>query len=287
MECYRIITSRYHHRFYLMSKKINGFVIYLTLIFFVFSFFIISQSAYAEKDLSLKKTVDVKSQVLLETLSNLQSYPQIFPEYIKSVELMGDKSAKFNVGSNGIFFDVQTQYTQYPGGNYVVEVTSGDLKGSRIITTLQKTWGFDGTPDGGTVVNMEVLLQTSGMLSLLAPFIPDQTILSNLDTGLDKFATYAKSNPETHTTLQDESWIKKDAKLWSQGSIDDTTFVLGIQYMIKHGMVKIPQAQQDFQSLQIPSWVKTNAAWWADGKISDEDFDSTMQYLIASKIIKI
>ncbi len=287
MGCYRIITSRYRHLLTLMPKKTNGFSIYLPLIFVVFTFFMISQSAYAEKDLSLKKTVDVKSQVLFEALSNLQNYPQIFPDYIKSVELTGDKSAKFNVGSNGIFFDVQTQYTQYPDGSYVVEVTSGDLKGSRITTTLQKTWGFDGTPNGGTIVNMEILLQTSGILSLIAPSIPDQAILSNLDTGLDKFATYAKSNSETQATLQDESWIKEDAKLWSQGSVDDTTFVLGIQHMIKDGMVKMPKTQQDVQSLQIPSWVKTNAGWWADGKISDGDFDSTMQYLIDSKIIKI
>ncbi|MBI3622736.1 hypothetical protein HY212_01475 [Candidatus Pacearchaeota archaeon] len=33
----------------------------------------------------------------------------------------------------------------------MVEVTSGDLKGSKITTILQKTWGFDGTSDGGTI----------------------------------------------------------------------------------------------------------------------------------------
>ena len=92
-----------------MSKKLDGFSICFLLILFVFSFIMISQSAYADKELNLKKTVDVKSQVLLGTLSDLQSYPQIFPEYIKSVELIDKNSAKFNVGSNGIFFDVQTQ----------------------------------------------------------------------------------------------------------------------------------------------------------------------------------
>jgi hypothetical protein len=44
------------------------------------------------------------------------------------------------MGSNGIFFDVQTQYTQDPDRRYVVEVRS-DLKESRIITT-PKNIGF-------------------------------------------------------------------------------------------------------------------------------------------------
>jgi ribosome-associated toxin RatA of RatAB toxin-antitoxin module len=271
----------------LISKKLKVFGIYFSLILFVFSFLIISQPAYAEKELSLKKTVDVKNQVLLETLSNVQSYPQIFPEYIKSVELTGTDTAKLNVGSNGIFFDVQTQYTQNPDGSYVVEVTSGDLKGSKITTTLQKTWGFDGTPDGGTMVNMDMVLQTSGMLSLLAPSIPDQTILSNLGAGLDKLALYAKNKSETQSVVKDKSQIKNDAVLWSKGSINDTAFALEIQNVTKYGMLKMSQSQQDSSFIQIPSWIKTNAVWWAEGKISDEDFDSTIQYLIDSKIMKV
>src|SRR6267143_2355748 len=287
MECYQMIISKNQQVHTLMSNLKIGFSINFVIIIILLSFCIICTPAFAEKDLSLTKTVDVKEQILLWTLSDLQNYPQIFPEYIKSVELIDDKTAKFNVGSNGIFFDVETQYSHQSDGSYVVEVTSGDLKGSRIMTTLKKTWGFDGSADGGTIVNMEILLKPSGMLSLIAPSIPDQMILSNLGTGLDKFAAYAKSTSQMQSTAQDESWIKKDAKYWSQGSISDPTFALGIQYMIQHGMVKISQTQQDFSLSQIPSWVKTNAGWWADGKISDADFDSTIQYLIDSKIMKI
>ncbi|HYL65584.1 MAG TPA: hypothetical protein VEU72_00355 [Nitrosopumilaceae archaeon] len=268
-----------------MTKALNDFRVYFTLILFVFSFLIISQSAYAEKDLSLKKTVDVKNQVLLETLSNIQDYPQIFPQYIKSVELTGIDTAKLNVDSNGIFFDVQTKYTQNSDGSHVVEVTSGDLKGSKIVTTLQKTWGFDGTPDGGTIVNMEMVLQTSGILSLLAPSIPDQAILSNLDSSLDKFASYTKSKSETQSVIK--SQIKNDAILWSKGSINDATFASEIQSITKYGMVNMSQSQQDSNFIQIPSWIKTNAVWWAEGKISDKDFDSTVQYLINNKIMKV
>ena len=169
----------------------------------------------------------------------------------------------------------------------MVEVTSGDLKGSKIITSLQKTWGFDGTTNGGTIVNMKISLQTSGMLSLLAPSIPDQAVLSNLDTDLAKFATYAKNKSQNQSILKDQSHIKNEAMLWSKGSIDDKAFAVEIQHMIKYGIVKVLQIKQDTNSMQIPSWIKTNAGWWADGKISDEDFDSTIQYLISSKIMKV
>src|SRR6267378_7357309 len=184
--CQRIISKNQQVHTLMHNLKI-GFSINFAIIITLFSFCIIFTPAFAEKELILTKTVDVKDQLLLETLSDLQSYPQIFPEYIKSVGLIDDKTAKFNVGSNGIFFDVETQYSHQSDGSYVVEVISGDLKGSRMITTLQKTWGYDGSADGGTIVNMEILLNTSGMLSLIAPTVPNQMILSNLDRGLDKF----------------------------------------------------------------------------------------------------
>ena len=288
MENYQRATSKNQQvRTLMPNLKIYGFSINFVIIIILFSFCIIFTPAFAEKEISLKKTVGVKDHVLLDTLSDLQSYPEIFPEFIKSVELIDDKTAKFNVGANGIFFDVETQYSHQPDGSYIVEVISGDLKGSRITTTLQKTWGFDGTTDGGTIVDMEILLESSGMLSLITPSIPDQMILSNLDSGLDKFVTHAKSKSEMQSKVQDESWIKKDAMDWSQGTIDDSTFALGIQYMVQQGVIKMPQTHQDFGFSQIPSWVKTNAKWWADGKISDEDFQSTIQYLIDTKIMKI
>jgi len=287
MESYQRAISKNQQLHTLMSDLKISFSINFAIIITLFLFCIIFTPAFADKELSLTKTVDVKDQLLLETLSDLQSYPQIFPEYIKSVELIDDKTAKFSVGSDGILFDVETQYSHQPDGSYVVEVTSGDLKGSMITTTLQKTWGYDGSADGGTIVNMKILLKPSGLLFLVIPSIPDQNILSNLDAGLDKFVAHAKSKSEVQSTVQDDSWIKKNAMYWSQGSIDDATFALGIQYMVQHGTIKMPQPQQDFGISQIPSWVKTNAKWWADGKISDEDFDSTIQYLIDNNMMKI
>jgi len=35
------------------------------------------------------------------------------------------------------------------------------------------------------------------------------------------------------------SWIKKSAGWWADGLVDDDSFIEGIQYMIKEGIIKI------------------------------------------------
>jgi hypothetical protein len=36
------------------------------------------------------------------------------------------------------------------------------------------------------------------------------------------------------------SWIKNNAGWWADGSIDDSSFVQGIQFLIQEGIMKIP-----------------------------------------------
>ncbi len=85
------------------------------------------------------------------------------------------------------------------------------------------------------------------------------------------------------------SWVKNNAKWWSQGQIGDDQFVQGIQYMIQQGIIQIPSTQQGAGNAtqQIPAWIKNNAGWWASGQISDDQFVQGLQYMITSGIIKI
>ncbi|MFB5637647.1 MAG: peptidase, partial [Nitrosarchaeum sp.] len=85
------------------------------------------------------------------------------------------------------------------------------------------------------------------------------------------------------------SWVKNNAGWWANGSIDDNSFVQGIQFLIKDGIIKIPKTTQGASSTnsQIPSWVKNNAGWWADGSISESDFIKGIQFLIQQGIMKI
>jgi len=85
-------------------------------------------------------------------------------------------------------------------------------------------------------------------------------------------------------------WVRGNAEWWAQGAIDDSDFVSGIQYLIKEGIMTIPETEQGTtgdDSGEIPSWIKNNADWWAQGLITDDDFVKGIQYLVEQGIIVI
>src|SRR5579875_17824 len=100
----------------------------------------------------------------------------------------------------------------------------------------------------------------------------------------------AKDNSATATTVNVPtipSWIKYDAKWWSQGQISDDDFVKGIQFLISSGDLKGGFTNgMAPQSDEIPSWVKSESGWWASGTISDTEFTSSLQYLINQGVLK-
>jgi hypothetical protein len=95
----------------------------------------------------------------------------------------------------------------------------------------------------------------------------------------------------TQTTEKTEipEWIKNNAGWWANNQIDDTSFVQGIQFMIKNKILNIPATAQGSGSgmNQIPSWIKSNAGWWASGQIDDNSFIQGIQYMIKEGIIRI
>ena len=83
-------------------------------------------------------------------------------------------------------------------------------------------------------------------------------------------------------------WIKNNAGWWADGTIDDISFVSGIEWLISNGIIEVPStAVSGTAELIIPSWVKNNAGWWADEQISDDDFVNAIQYLIQVGIITV
>ncbi len=125
-------------------------------------------------------------------------------------------------------------------------------------------------------------------------------------TGLDYNAKYAgigsgiieigpslakttPPTPEVQPPTAIPSWIKNNAGWWADGSIDDSSFVQGIQFLIKEDVLKIPPTTQGSSSgsNEIPSWIKNNAGWWADGSIDDNSFVQGIQFLIKEGIMRI
>ena len=119
-------------------------------------------------------------------------------------------------------------------------------------------------------------------------------------TGLDYDPTYAgvgsafieigpslpKDGITPTTAIPD--WIKNNAGWWADGSIDDNSFVQGIQWLIQEGIMKIPSTTQGVSTgNDIPDWIKNNAGWWADGSIDDNSFVQGIQWLIKEGIMTI
>ena len=100
-----------------------------------------------------------------------------------------------------------------------------------------------------------------------------------------------KTNCHQQCTIKEiviPSWIKNNALWWANGQLDDESFVSGIQYLIKEGIISIPETtSSETGSDEIPAWVRNNAGWWADGSIDDDAFVSGIQYLVEQGIIRV
>ncbi len=98
---------------------------------------------------------------------------------------------------------------------------------------------------------------------------------------------YAFPEPVTTSNLSEiPQWIKNNAAWWSEGTITDSDFLNGIEFLIQNNILKIQGVENNSESLEeIPLWIRDNAKWWSSGLITDEDFLSGIKYLIEVGII--
>ncbi len=110
-----------------------------------------------------------------------------------------------------------------------------------------------------------------------------------VEIEIDENSLLEKLNDDVDLTSKIPEWIKNNADWWSDGQIDDKTFVQGIQFLIKEKIMNVPATTPDASadSNEIPEWIKNNAGWWADGQITDDDFVKGIQYLVEQGIIQV
>ena len=106
----------------------------------------------------------------------------------------------------------------------------------------------------------------------------------NMDTLLDNIDSKYRMSKSIEKV---PSWIKNNAGWWAEGTIDDDSFVQGIQFLIKEKIIDVDESVTSEKNDIIPSWVKNNAGWWADGQISENDFLSGIKHLVKTGIISI
>lgn len=173
------------------DKKSSWCALFIVLaVITVFSF----PSSYADRMITLHKVSDVNEVSLLNAISDVSQYPKIFPDNIKSVRILDNntKLVDMDAGINGMFFDTQAICKTNSDGSYVVEVVSGDLRGTVMTTKLEKTWGFHGQKDGGTIANIALDMKTSGVLSWMINFVQDSSVSDALGYGFDRFVQHVQ-----------------------------------------------------------------------------------------------
>jgi len=151
--------------------------------------------SYADRLINYQTVANVPENSLVATMSDISNYPQIFPDNIRYVKVLDNKThlVDMNAGVDGFFFDTQAIYNQSPDGKYVIQVISGDLKGTTMTTELNKAWSFDGKAEKGTTADVNLDLKTSGFLSWMLGFVPDSSLSSALANGFDKFVEHSKT----------------------------------------------------------------------------------------------
>ena len=158
-----------------------------SIIVLLIIFTTIQQTVFAERSIQFEKVLDIQKENLQEILLDLNNLPKIFPNNIKSIESVENQNgralAKTVLTLNGFDFSSNVLYTKKTAEKHIMEIISGDLKGTKLDVTLKETWGFDGTPNAGTIVNIRMNLQFSGLASLLG-FISDESLTYVLDKFL-------------------------------------------------------------------------------------------------------
>ena len=199
---------------------------------------------------------------------NKKEYPNFADKF--TITVWSDSSPgglEIRVVENGVYSGI------FKGSVFIAD--SGDTAQNRLVSMP------------GDVVYAKYLDFTtpndisSEIISAAIVKIPGQNMNSLLDQ-IDHTFRISKSVEKV------PSWIKNNAGWWADGTIDDESFVQGIQFLIKEGIMEIPATTQGTSSSNdIPSWIKNNAGWWAEGTIDDNSFVQGIQFLIKEGIMSI
>ncbi len=91
----------------------------------------------------------------------------------------------------------------------------------------------------------KITIQMEGIL-----FVPIPAETVSFDVILRESAMESGKVPD---------WVKSNTELWAKGSIDDDTFVSGIQFLIQEEIISVSSQSTKSGNEKIPEWIKKNA----------------------------
>lgn len=170
-------------------------IIFLVLTFVIVLSLSFDNQVFAERTIIVEKTLDIEKDKLQETLVDLENYEKIFPQYVKSATIIDTNDettiARLKLDTGFVPISVDAEVINLENGENEIRVLSGDLKGSTITTKLEKTWSYNGIPNMGTNIVVDLTLEVSGFLALVG-LVTDDLIKYSIDKSLLSFVDYSK-----------------------------------------------------------------------------------------------
>ena len=200
---------------------------------------------------------------------NKKEYPNFADKF--TITVWSDTSPdglEIQVMENGVYSGI------FKGTVYIAD--SGETTKNRLVSNpgdiLYAKYVDFTLPDGST---SEIV--SAAVVKISGQNMDD--ILNTLDPSL---------RPMTFTQNEIPSWVKSNASWWADGTISETEFLSGIEFLIKDGIITVSPTDASSQTSDgVPAWVKSNAGWWADGTISDGEFVNGIQHLVKSGLVSV
>ena len=248
-------------------KKIT---ILLTLMFFVTPLAFAESSNvgtiyWKQEIVSSNSFVDI---IVKDNDMNKKEYPNFADTFTISVWSDSSPDAlEIKVVETGVYSGI------FKGSVYIAD--SGETTKNRLISTpgdllYAKYTDFTLPTGGSSEIISAAVVKISG---------------ENMDDILDEIDPSMRS---ASTENKVPSWVKNNAGWWADGTISETEFLSGIEFLINDGIISVPPTTVSGESSEgVPAWVKNNAGWWADGVITDGEFVNGIQHLMLTGLISV
>jgi len=213
-------------------------------------------------------------------------------------------------GENGFLTDKEDQvvFESFQPSSFVYTVAKGKYTVASVDGLINKDQYRPGIQVDITIIDPNQSIETRKVRVSSDGVFNFQVVISG-DEGIGSYvvqATYrGKISPETSFVVTPKGeiepskipqWIQNSVKWWAEDKISDLDFVLGIQHLIREGILNPPSLEEKIADsfepnktigVKIPLFVKQTALWWSQDKITDDEFFDGVEYLIKKGIIVI
>ena len=146
--------------------------------------------------------MDIDKLSLIDSLSHLERYSQILPDYIQSSKLIDVGVGNMKIGLDWISIDTNVRFIE-SDDNVVLEVISGDFKGTTLYIMMTEKHSSDNTLNE-TNISAELFLQRSWHMEILTSFVSDDDVESMLYASLTGLIEYTRNPPSSKNIVEEK-----------------------------------------------------------------------------------